>query len=335
MAAARLAAVCKTVVPAAERRPYLVHRAAAVATEVPRRYLHATFNYCAGPAAEVLVTNPFEGDGFERCVNAGGILSVEHQVLDGRCEAELTDEAGASLHDRGFTLQRHASQVRDFNDAEEVRRVYYPELLSMAARLTGATRMVVASHVLRRSGAKKTNPGEGAVRGGAFFVHNDFCDVLKSQFEDMAAERKPSIVSEPPLSLSEAELRAGRLVVLNFWRPLNPGPLKRAPLAVCCAQSMQRKDLHEYAHAPKDLPPVYTLPFPIMLTLPESDPKHVWYYFSSMLREECMVIKTHDSSAQIPDNGVAVHSAFDLPDTAEDEPPRESIEARVICFMQQ
>ena len=49
-----------------------------------------------------------------------------------------------------------------------------------------------------------------------------------------------------------------------------------------------------------------------------------------MERDEVLVFKTYDSEMDpfIP----TLHSAFDDPDCPADAPPRESIEARAICF---
>jgi len=134
------------------------------------------------------------------------------------------------------------------------------------------------------------------------------------------------------LGLSEEELRKGRLVVLNFWRPLCTDPLRRAPMAVCDASSMHAEDLHIYAHNPQPPPQNYILPLPNRLTVATSSPKHRWYHFPGMTRDEVVVFKTYDSIGEQPGNGVGVHSSFEDPTTEINAPTRESIEARVLCF---
>eukprot|EP00929_Paragymnodinium_shiwhaense_P095685 TRINITY_DN56922_c1_g1_i1.p1 TRINITY_DN56922_c1_g1~~TRINITY_DN56922_c1_g1_i1.p1 ORF type:complete len:360 (+),score=55.22 TRINITY_DN56922_c1_g1_i1:65-1081(+) len=294
--------------------------------------VRATFNYCAGEAQRVLVTCPFEGDGFNRCVEAGVIEAVEHHVCDGRQEPELLDETGLALRRRGFCLVKHPVPRIDWQNTSDVELNYYPELVKLAKSFSGASRAAVASHVLRKA-SLGANPGEGAVRGGAYFVHNDFSDVLKTQFEALLASGKECLLSGEHFGLTEAELRTGRLMVFNFWRPINrQGPLDRTPLGIVDATSFGRSEYHVYEFKVRELPPNYALPWPIMLTLPQSSPHHRWYYFSGQQESEVIVIKTYDSAAAVPSNGVAVHSAFDLPNTPADSPPRESIEARVVCW---
>ncbi len=40
------------------------------------------------------------------------------------------------------------------------------------------------------------------------------------------------------LGLTEEELRSGRLMVVNYWRPITKVPLERNPLAVLDASSI-------------------------------------------------------------------------------------------------
>lgn len=296
----------------------------------------ASFNYVAGRASDVLLANPFEGDGFWRNQAAGAIREAEHRVENGRLDPELVHPDGGSLTRRGFCLLRHESAVRDFYDEQQVTGTYYSEVVAMARRLTGAEAVGVVSHVLRHAGDKTKNPGEGAIRGGAYFVHNDFSDSLKEQFLARYGEAQPNILAQPPLCVTEDALRRGRLVALNFWRPLATTPLRHAPLGVVDATSLSRTELHPFAHSPSELPPHYALPTPIYVTLAESAAAHRWFWFPGMTRDEALVIKTYDSAGQVPANGVALHSAFDTeadPSGVPGAPLRESIEARVLCFI--
>ena len=59
--------------------------------------------------------------------------------------------AGAvSLDANGFALVNHRSAVRDFFDDEEVRRVYYPEVERVLKQATGAYRVHIFDHTVRR-----------------------------------------------------------------------------------------------------------------------------------------------------------------------------------------
>lgn len=290
----------------------------------------APFNYKVGS----MVANPFEGDGVAVNQKAGTIAGFEHPVLNGRDDSELMCSSGRSLTRRGITFQRHLSNFHDYHDDAQVKVHYYPELISEAQRLTGADKAIVASNVKRRVDAPGSaeTPKDG-IRPGAFFVHGDFNDDLKDQLLAKMARGEPCIVGKGGLELTEEQLSAGRLVVLNFWKPMSPGPVRRTPVAVCDATSMSAKDMHDYAHDPQPPPQNYTLPLPNILTIATTQPEHRWIYFPDMTREEWVVFKTYDSAGPQPSNGVGVHSAFNDPGTELDAPARESIEARVVCFI--
>ena len=58
-------------------------------------------------------------------------------------------------------MLHYASEVRDFYDEDEVRRVYYAEAERVIAEATGASKVFVFDHTLRRRvpGAEDRAPG--------------------------------------------------------------------------------------------------------------------------------------------------------------------------------
>jgi hypothetical protein len=61
------------------------------------------------------------------------------------------------------------------------------------------------------------------------------------------------------------------------------------------------------------------------------NPKHHWYWFPRMRREEALVFKVYDSQKE----GVArwtAHTAFEDPTSPPNARPRESIEIRTLAF---
>eukprot|EP00930_Biecheleria_cincta_P036128 TRINITY_DN24797_c0_g1_i1.p1 TRINITY_DN24797_c0_g1~~TRINITY_DN24797_c0_g1_i1.p1 ORF type:complete len:814 (+),score=141.66 TRINITY_DN24797_c0_g1_i1:25-2442(+) len=307
---------------------------ASMSTSAARRefaQVCADMNYKAGS----LVANPFEGDGVEVNTEAGAIRPAQHVVLNGRLDPELVASSGGSLEKRGLCLQRHASAVSDFADQHEIKAKYYPELVAEARRLTGADSAIVASVVQRRVAAPGEEGGsvKTGVRSGAFMVHGDFSDTFKDQIIEMVESDVPCLAGKGGLDLSAEELRKGRLVVLNFWRALCDEPLQRAPLAVCDASSMSVEDVEVYAHDPQPPPLNYVLPLPNLLTVAKTSDKHRWFTFPGMVRDEWVVFKTYDSAGPQPSNGVGVHSAFHDPTMEPGAAARDSIEARVVCFL--
>ena len=89
------------------------------------------------------------------------------EIHDGRLIAAQLD-----LDRQGYQLIRHASAVKNWYDAEEARRVGYPETEVLLKAITGCSKVVVFDHTPRIDDeAMQTARG---VRPPARIVHNDF-----------------------------------------------------------------------------------------------------------------------------------------------------------------
>jgi hypothetical protein len=80
--------------------------------------------------------------------------------------------SASSLDDDGFAAVRRGSAVRDFRDEDEIRRVYYPEAEALVKDVTGADRVFIFDHVLRRH-IPGTEDYRDGVRQPARRVHVD------------------------------------------------------------------------------------------------------------------------------------------------------------------
>ena len=220
--------------------------------------------------------------------------------------ADARELADPSLDREGFRLVGHASTVANFYDAAEVRRSYYPELVELMKRTTGASKVVIFAHDVRSSDKSKQN-GD-TIREPVSSVHNDYTPRSAPQ---MVRENLPE---------DEAEQRlARRYVEINIWKPIR-GPVLTRPLAICDARSI----------APEDLVPTDRyLKHEVYMV--QHSPAHRWFYFPRMLAGETLLIKGYDSM----EDGRArftAHASFQDPHTPPDAPPRESIEARALLF---
>ena len=76
-----------------------------------------------------------------------------------RCSSDL------SLDRQAFILAPHETQVRDFYDKDEVRRIYEPEVEALIKRETGASKVVVFDHTIRAAdrGVERGHPRAGAL----------------------------------------------------------------------------------------------------------------------------------------------------------------------------
>jgi len=213
-----------------------------------------------------------------------------------------------SLDEQGFLLVSHHSAVADFYDDDEVRALYYPEIERLVKEVTGAVKVVVFDHTVRR---RRTGENKVGLREPVQRVHNDYTELSGPQrVRDL-------------LDPAEAEQRLkSRFVEINLWRPIN-GPVEDAPLAVCDASSIAPGDLIAADLLyPDRTGEIYMASF---------NPRHRWYYFPRMRNDEVLFLKCYDSQTDGRARFTA-HTAFDDPTTRPDAPPRESIEIRTLAF---
>ena len=214
-----------------------------------------------------------------------------------------------SLDRQGFALVRQRSAVKDFYDDENVKSVYYPEAERLLKEVTGADRVFVFDHTVRKR-VDGVGDREGGPRQPVARVHVDHT-------EKSGPQRVRDLIPD------EAEqLLKGRVQIINLWRPIR-GPLKDSPLAVCDARTVRPEELVGsdlvYPHRVGE---TYSVTF---------SPEHQWYYVPDMVPDEVLLLKCFDSSK----DGVArfaPHTAFLDPTAPADAPPRESIELRTLVF---
>ncbi|KAK1223275.1 hypothetical protein PQX77_013863 [Marasmius sp. AFHP31] len=251
------------------------------------------------------VAQPPEG------VPQSNYTSKEHIV---QIENIRGKEDSVSLDQNGFYFGKHPAGHTSFKNDEEIKKEYYPESIELIKQLTGATKVVLFDHTVRRREAGDTPPLEtNNKRGPVPRVH-----------VDQTPEAARSRVHQNLLAEEAKERLKHRFQIINLWRPISH-PALDWPLAVCDFRSVNWE---------KDL-------FPADVKFPDRDgqtfvvkynPEHKWKYVRGLTPEEIILIKCHDS---IEDGSVAVltpHTAFEDPTTPAGTPPRESIELRALVF---
>lgn len=216
-----------------------------------------------------------------------------------------------SLDVEGFGVLQHRSRVSGFDDEDEIRTIYYPETADLLKDVTGADRILIFDHTVRRRvwGAEDRR---GGLRQPVARVHVDHT-------ERSGPQRVRDLLPE------EAEdLLAGRVQIINLWRPIR-GPVQDAPLAVCDALSVRSSDLvvSELVY-PNRVGETYSVVF---------DPAHRWFYVPEMRPDEALLLKCYDSKTDGRAR-FAPHSAFIDPTAPSNPRPRESIEMRALIFHQ-
>ena len=226
------------------------------------------------------------------------------RILNGRLAAN-----GASLDVEGFTFLQRETRMRDFHDEDAIRRRYYREVETLVAAVTGASRVVVFDHTLRRRMPEEDDRRDN-MRLPAMHVHVDFTP-------SSAVQRVRDVLPD------EADrLLKRRVEFVNVWRPI-ARPVFDAPLAMCDARSVASADL-----VPANL--IYNDRVGEIFYL-TYNPQHRWIYYPVMQPNEVLLLKNYDSlndgRAQC-----APHSAFLDPASPSGSPPRQSIEVRAIAF---
>jgi hypothetical protein len=267
----------------------------------PGSLVQATLNYFAESSEKPVIYTYEPPPGIPRTTGK----SEPHSVLIRN--ARLAEDL--SLDRQGFVRVHHQTAVQDFYDRAEVERVYYPEIELLLKEATGAEKVVVFDHQVRN--IQLFRRGEKQARDYASIVHNDY-----------TAKSGPRRVRDH-LPAKEAEERLPhRFAEINVWRPIR-GPVESSPLALCDALSIDSNDLVPVDLVYRDkVGEVYRFTY---------NPKHRWFYFPRLERNEAVLLKCYDSE----EDGRArfsAHSAFDDPTSPAHAAPRESIEVRALVF---
>jgi hypothetical protein len=215
-----------------------------------------------------------------------------------------------SLDRHGFALVRRESGVGDFYNEQEVRSVYYPEAEHVLKEATGADRVFIFDHTVRRRVPGGEDRRADQPRQPVPRVHVDHTEASGPQrVRDLLPEEA-------------GDLLRGRVQIVNIWRPIR-GPLLDTPLAVCDAATVKPEQLvaSDLVY-PNRVGETYSVTY---------DPAHRWFYVPRMRADEALLLKCYDSRTDGRAR-FAPHSAFTDPTTPADALPRESIEIRALVF---
>lgn len=217
--------------------------------------------------------------------------------------------APSSLDREGFAFERRESAVGDFFDADEVARVYDAEVEALLKARTGASRILIFDHTLRRRMVAEDHR-PGSIRLPAMRVHVDYT-------EKSARRRVCDLLP------GEADrLLKRRFLFINVWRPIGD-TVRDTPLALCDARSIAAGDL-----VPADLiysdrtGEIYYVTY---------NARHRWLYVPQMQPHEVILLKNYDS-AKDGRAALTPHAAFLDPTAPPWARPRQSIEVRAIAF---
>jgi hypothetical protein len=78
-----------------------------------------------------------------------------------------------SLDSAGFALVKHQSRVSDFYDEDQVRKIYYPEAEQILKGVTGASRVFIFDHTVRKRVEGAADRRDDGLRQPVGRVHVD------------------------------------------------------------------------------------------------------------------------------------------------------------------
>ena len=263
--------------------------------------IEATLNYIVDDGSKIftIVGSPGGSD-----TRSGG-TAYPHRVTIHNGRLAGRDFA---LERNGFRFVRHDTKVADFYDEAEIRHVYYPEMEALVKAESGAKRVVVFDHTLRTADDELRESKQ--IREVVRRVHNDYT-------EWSAPQRVRDILPD-----EAADLLQRRFAIIQVWRPIRH-PVETFPLAIADARTLSPDDMIvSERRAPGRIGQTYAIKY---------NPKHEWYWFPRMRREEAYVFKVFDSMKDGRARWTA-HTAFEDPTTPPHARPRESIEIRTLAF---
>jgi hypothetical protein len=265
-------------------------------------FVEAELNFTL-PSAEKLFTYaypPPEGVPQTNIRTAARVVGIH----DARPLARALD-----LDVEGFRIVDHHTAVRDFWDEAQTLALGHPETAELVKAVTGARRVVVFDHTLRRRSEGTADRTPDAARQPATRVHVD-------QTVASGPQRVRQLMGD------EAEaLLTHRAAIINVWRPIRH-VARDWPLAFADARSIAPDTLIAsdliFPHRRGE---IYGLAY---------DPDQRWRYVPDLGPQEAVLIKCWDSDPRVA--RFTPHTAFQDPTTPPGTPPRESIEFRTIAF---
>ena len=176
-----------------------------------------------------------------------------------------------ALDRNGFRFVRHDTQVRDFFDEDEIRRVYYPEMEALVKAESGASRVVVFDHTLRTADDDLREARK--IREVVRRVHNDYTEWSGPQrVRDLLPEEADDLLRR-------------RFAIVQVWRPIRH-PVETHPLGICDARSISPEDfVVSERRYPNRVGQTYAITY---------NPAHRWYWLPRMRRDEALVFKVYD-----------------------------------------
>lgn len=236
--------------------------------------------------------------------NPPGTDQREVEVIDGWPQAEKF-----SLDKEGFEIKPFPAGFRNFDDDAAVKGTFYDEVIAFVKQHTGAKRVVIFDHTLRKRMPADLKQQTTTNRPAVQLVHADY-----------TGKSAPQRVRDVLPDEADALLK-NRVAFYNVWKPLYER-VEELPLACCDVTTHPDEDHLKMELKYKERTGE--------IFVSRYSPKHKWYYFPLMQPSQALLLKTYDSDSSRA--RFMAHSAFEDPTSPPDAKKRESIEVRTMAF---
>jgi hypothetical protein len=238
-------------------------------------------------------------------LNPPGTDPRDVEIRNGWPEVDRFD-----LDREGFVLKPFPAEFGQFDDDTAVKSVFYPQVENFVKRNTGARRVVIFDHTIRRRLPADLKVQTEVKRPAVLLVHSDYTVASGPQrVRDLLPEEADGLLGR-------------RVAFYNVWKSLFE-VVEELPLAVCDATSQGERDMLRMELKYRERTgEIYVMRYA---------PQHRWIYFPHMTADQALLFKTYDSETDGRARFVG-HSAFEDPNTPPNARKRESIEVRTMAF---
>lgn len=214
------------------------------------------------------------------------------------------------LDREGFVLKPFPAAFTGFDDADAVQRQFYPQVEDFVKRNTGARRVVIFDHTLRKRLPADLKQQTTVNRPAVLLVHSDYTVASGPQrVRDLLPDEADALLQR-------------RVAFFNVWKSLHD-VVEELPLAMCEAGSQADGDMLRMELKYRERTgEIYVMRYA---------PSHRWVYFPQMRADQALLFKTYDSETDGRARFVG-HTAFEDPTTPPGAKQRESIEVRTMAF---
>ena len=270
-----------------------------------------------------------EQDQGRRCLYFPQVLRDARRIAE--YHAGLSPNSPECMDKLGVSLAHCESQCQNFYDAEEVERVFYPEMEKLLLNFfPDATDAFVYNHDVfdkdyegdRTEDQDNKNPGVNAFY--ANLVHNDLNDNSgRVRCRELLTKNLRNFGREQHYTEEEADAKmTRRFMSINLAKPMET--VQQNPFVLCAWPS--------FANQP------YITNYRVYddrvgeTTRFTYRPEHEWYWFPQQKPTEVSMLKCYDSITDGSVSRWSFHSACIDPTAPEDAPCRRNVVVRSFVF---